>query len=235
MTHAIDALETDRTERLHGSETGSMLLGAVLVGIGLKRRSIVGTVLAAVGGWILYGGIRRRYAGAATPSNTRAGALVVERSVTIDRPADELSDSLTDIDTVSRVLGPATGVTEHRPGQWSWAIPTPLGRTAIWETEITEDEPGEEVRWESLEDELIHADGTVQLRQAPADRGTEVTLRLALSPPGGALGAAVAKRASAVPERFVNTALHRFKSLVETGEIPTLEANPSARGSGDLV
>jgi hypothetical protein len=29
--------------------------------------------------------------------------------------------------------------------------------------------------------------------------------------------------------------LRRIKSLLETGEVPTLTKNPSARGAGDLV
>jgi hypothetical protein len=43
------------------------------------------------------------------------------------------------------------------------------------------------------------------------------------------------KLTNVVPKMAVGNALRRFKSLVETGEIPTLDRNPSARGSGDAV
>jgi hypothetical protein len=43
------------------------------------------------------------------------------------------------------------------------------------------------------------------------------------------------RRLGVVPDALASKALHRFKSLVETGEVPTLEANPSARGKGDLL
>jgi hypothetical protein len=38
-----------------------------------------------------------------------------------------------------------------------------------------------------------------------------------------------------VPETLASRALDRLKSLAETGEIPTLDRNPSGRGRGDLV
>jgi hypothetical protein len=43
------------------------------------------------------------------------------------------------------------------------------------------------------------------------------------------------KRLGFVPRTITGEALDRFKSLAETGEIPTLERNSSARGSGDRL
>ena len=62
------------------------------------------------------------------------------------------------------------------------------------------------------------------LRDAPGDFGTEVTI--SVEPVDDA----------DLPPMFTGAALvevlHRFKSLVETGEIPTLDRNPHARHSG---
>jgi hypothetical protein len=66
----------------------------------------------------------------------------------------------------------------------------------------------------------------VRFRPAPQGRGTEVLLRLD-APAGGTLGF--------VPSAVAGKALRNFKSLVETGEIPTLKRNPSGRGRGDTV
>jgi len=62
-----------------------------------------------------------------------------------------------------------------------------------------------------------------------------VTLAVTFDPPGGALGNAALKRLDVVPETLVATALDRFKSLAERDEIPSLDRNPSGRGSGDLA
>jgi uncharacterized membrane protein len=56
-----------------------------------------------------------------------------------------------------------------------------------------------------------------------------VKLRFRFDPPGGVLGDAAIKRFGVVPGTLTSKALRRFKSLAETGEIPTTERNPSAR------
>ena len=58
----------------------------------------------------------------------------------------------------------------------------------------------------------------------------QATLRLRLDPPGGALGDAAVRLLGTTPiDLAVDGVLRRFKSLVETGEIPTTERQPAAR------
>jgi hypothetical protein len=47
------------------------------------------------------------------------------------------------------------------------------------------------------------------------------------------VGAQVAKKLDLIPKAITGQSLRRFKSLAETGEIPTLENNPSGRGASD--
>jgi hypothetical protein len=57
-------------------------------------------------------------------------------------------------------------------------------------------------------------------------------MRLEVEPPVGASAPAVGAAAGAL----VIKALYGTKALIETGEVPTLEKNPSARpGEGDRV
>jgi hypothetical protein len=58
----------------------------------------------------------------------------------------------------------------------------------------------------------------VQLRAAPADRGTEVAVRLRREEPSGA-GEAIARVRGDDPHQAVRRALRAAKQLVETGEI----------------
>ena len=55
-----------------------------------------------------------------------------------------------------------------------------------------------------------------------------------MEPPLGSVGSALVKAVESVPRGIAGKALRRFKSLVETGEMPSLEHNPSGRGSSDL-
>lgn len=49
------------------------------------------------------------------------------------------------------------------------------------------------------------------------------------NPPGGALGATVAKLFGEEPEQQIGDELRRFKMLMEAGEIATTEGQPSGR------
>lgn len=101
-----------------------------------------------------------------------------------------------------------------------------------WEAHVVEDREGELIRWESLEGADIPNEGSVRFRPAPGNRGTEVKLTFRFDPPGGPLGSALARMLDEVPDMLVFKALRRFKSLAETGEIPTTQRDPSTRRDG---
>lgn len=202
---------------------------------------------ALTGGWLLsraVGGRDRveQALGSESSSGSRsddetgtAGPTEVRRSVTVGRPADELYEAWRDPDTFSRVVSHVAEVTELDEDRLRWTVSAPRGREVSWETRVVETVPGEFVRWETPADATVPNEGSVRFRPAPGDRGTTVTLSLKFDPPGGALGAAALERLDIVPEALAGTVLDRFKSLVETGEISTLEGNPSARGKGDRI
>jgi uncharacterized membrane protein len=132
-------------------------------------------------------------------------------------------------------MGHFAEVTQSGDDRFRWTVRGPLDRDVSWETRVVEVEPGEIVRWETPQDAMLPNSGTVRFRPAPGDRGTVVTLSIRFDPPGGAFGSAALDRLDVVPKALAGTALGRFKSLVESGEIPTIAGNPSARGRGDLL
>lgn len=211
------------------------ILGGALLALGLRRRSLGGAATALAGGWVLY-----RTFGASAGRHRRdaralAELMVAERSITIGKPADELHRLWRDPERLSQVMGRFAGVTSAGEDRLQWSLRGPLGRTLSWETEVVEEQPGEFLRWASVEGAPVVSEGSIRLRPAPADRGTEVTLRLWFDPPGPLPGGSATKVLGVVPDALVGTVLRRFKSLAEAGEIPTLERNPSGRGSGDLL
>ncbi len=94
---------------------------------------------------------------------------------------------------------------------------------------LTIGRPAEELQrlWdrpETRRDVLEGVEASASFSPAPGDWGTVATLTVR----GGGTGM--------VSRLKAGRALRRFKSLAETGEIPTLEHNPSARpGPGDKV
>ncbi|WP_224333227.1 SRPBCC family protein [Haloprofundus halobius] len=228
----------------------SAAVGGWFVLSGLRRRSLVGAVLAVVGGWLVYrggGGQRRLRSARSSPvgddrrerreNDASASPIDVERATTVRKSTDELYDLWRDPETLTQVVSGVAEVTveDEEEGRYRWRIDGPLGRTLTWETRLVEDRPDELLRWESVDGASVANEGALEFRPAPADQGTEVTLRVRFDPPGGAVGGAAMSFLGFAPEVLASKMLYRFKSLAETGEIPTLDRNPSARGKGDLV
>ncbi len=194
-----------------------------------------GALLVAAGGYALFHEARKnKRSGREGQSPTGHDAPTVERSLTVGKGADELYDLWLYPGTVAQVMGHFAELTEAAGDTTRWQVRLPLGRELAYSTEIFDKQPGKLVRWASSGDSPP-ATGSVRFRSAPGARGTVVTLRLEFTPPGGALGKTAAETFKSVPETVVGKALRRFKSLAETGEIPTLERNPSARGRGDRL
>jgi uncharacterized membrane protein len=71
--------------------------------------------------------------------------------------------------------------------------------------------------------------GSLTLRDAPGRRGTIVAARLEYVPAGGSLGVALARVTGRSPQRLVADCLRRARALLETGEAPTTNGQPSGR------
>ncbi len=233
-------------EEGHIERVASAVVGGTLLTLGLRSRSLGGAAMALASGALLYQGLRGRLQrsrlrlrltgqGEQPEPEAQPEATEVERTLTLQKPAEELHRLWRDPGTLSRVMGHFAEVTASSEDRMHWKVHGPLGGSLEWDSRMVEDRPGELLRWESLDATTLSPRGSVSFRPAPGDWGTEVTLRLDLTPPGGALGQAVMRRMHGVPRKLVDMALRRFKSLAETGEIPTVEKNPSARGRTDAV
>lgn len=157
----------------------------------------------------------------------------VQRTLTIGAPPDVLSRLWQQPETLSRVMGHVGEVTANADGSHHWVIPGPLGQTLTWDTRVVMERPGELIRWESEPGAAISSAGEIRFRPGPPEWGTETTLHITVSLPWGIPGeGAVMKLMHPAPQLLPGQALRRFKSLAETGEIPTLDHQPAVRDSG---
>jgi uncharacterized membrane protein len=154
---------------------------------------------------------------------------VTGRSVTIDRPRQEIYEFWRDFRNLSKFMENIEEAREVEPGISSWTIRAPLGMTMSVTSRIVNDKPGEQIAWRSTPDSKIETEGKVSFRDAPGGRGTIVEAHVAYKPPLGALGQMVAKVFSAEPSIQSRRDLKRLKMLLETGEIAT---NKNQRGEG---
>ncbi|WP_324661678.1 SRPBCC family protein [Haloarcula sediminis] len=220
---------------------GQLVLGAALIDHGRRRRSRRGAATALGGGALVFsalGGVsrvKRAFTDGTDSERAAPRETAVRRSITVDGTPDEVYDRWRDPGTFSEILGHFADVSPVDRDRFRWTVHGPYGQNIGWETSVVADEPGEVVRWETPTDAVLPNEGAVRFEEAPGDRGTVVTLSVAFDPPGGTLGSAALEQFDIAPEALVGAALDRFKSLVETGEVPTLDRNPSGRGSGETV
>jgi uncharacterized membrane protein len=161
------------------------------------------------------------------------GTSGIARTLTIGAQPDVLYQLWQQPDTLSQVMDHVGQVTANADGSYHWELPGPLGQTLAWDTRTVTEIPGELIRWESVAGAAISNAGEIRFRPGPADWGTETTLHITVSLPLGIPGEGVIlKLMNPAPQLLLGQVLHRFKSLAETGEIPTLSHQPAVRDSG---
>ncbi|MCI0463970.1 MAG: DUF2892 domain-containing protein [Gemmataceae bacterium] len=217
----------------------SVLGGGALVVYGLSRRSLTGIGLATLGGALLQRGATGHcnvYAalGLTTTEPTRPPAtsvlaqqgVKVEKRFTINRPAAELYQFWRNFENLPRFMNHLESVKTLSDTRSHWAARGPLGTQVEWDAEIINERPNELIAWRSLTGAEVDTAGSVHFLEAPGRRGTEVRVILKYDPPGGKLGALVAKLFGEAPEQQIQEDLRRFKQVMETGEIPTTQGQP---------
>src|SRR5205823_3759938 len=112
-----------------------------------------------------------------------------------------------------------------------WVVKAPAGTKVEWDAEIVDDRPNELIGWRSVDDADVENEGSVHFERAPRNRGTVLYVQLRYKPPGGIAGAMVAKLFGEQPQQQLEHDLRRFKQILETGEIPRTDGQPSGTRS----
>lgn len=234
-------LNVGETERLL-----SAVGGGALALYGLTRGSFGGIVLALIGGGLVYRGTTGHCdvyeaAGINTAREGARGSRVsvpgnrgikVEKSVTVNRPANELYSFWRNFQNLPRFMDHLESVTVQDDRRSHWVAKAPAGTTVEWDAEIINEKENELIAWRSLPGADVDNAGSVRFEEATGGRGTTVKVSLEYDPPGGVVGATIAKLFGEEPSWQVQEDLRRFKQVMETGERPTTEGQPSGRSAG---
>jgi uncharacterized membrane protein len=157
----------------------------------------------------------------------QSGDVLVGRSVTIDRPRQELYAFWRNFENLSQFMHNILRVTVIDSTHSRWLVAAPVGNSVEWPSVITADDPGKLIAWESEQGASIRNSGKVEFKDSPERRGTVVTVTLSYEPPGGTLGQLIGKLFHKEPKIQARRDLRRFKQLMETGEVSTA-APPNA-------
>lgn len=156
----------------------------------------------------------------------------VKRSVAIGAPPASAYAALADAATMARLVAPIAEVTEESSNQWTWRASGPMGSTLTMRSELVETRAGDRLAWRVGADALAPHEVSIDVMPGGAGSEAVVSAEIALYPSSRLplLGTrAVVQKAA---DRTLGTALYRLRALLETGEMPTVDGQPSGMGEG---
>ena len=156
----------------------------------------------------------------------------VRYAATIYRSRREVYDQWRQWENLPRYARHLKSVEDLGNARTRWTAEGPNG-DVTWEAETYEEIPGERIAWRSVEGSEVMTNGSVEFRDAPMDRGTELYCSMNVDVPGGFFGSAAAKMTGNDPEQEIAEAMRRFKAILECGEVPINEGQPSNIKRGD--
>ena len=220
----------------------SIMGGTLLAVIGAKRKDVWGVGLALLGAGLLRRGVTGycytyQHLGVRTAEVGQGNhvsvpyelGIKVERAITINKPRFEVFAFWRNLENLPRFMKHLSKVKITGPKTSHWVANAPAGKTVEWDAEIINEAEGELIAWRSLPGSSVQNAGSVRFSDATGNRGTQVHVSLQYNPPGGPLGAMVAKMFGEEPEQQILEDLARLKAVIESGQVPTNSGQASGR------
>ncbi|HSE33887.1 MAG TPA: SRPBCC family protein [Pyrinomonadaceae bacterium] len=216
----------------------SLIGGATLLLVGLKRPSWVGLLMAIAGGALVHTGATGYCVAYSALGRTGNGTSIfddgnvardvhVEKSILINRDAAELYSYWREFENLPAIMQHLESVTTFDNQKSHWVAVGPAGKKFEWDAEIYNEKPDELIAWRSLPGANIVNAGSVHFERGAFGRGTKVKVVLNYNIPGGKLTALFAKPFGTEPGQLIEDDLRRFKQLMETGELATVQGQPT--------
>jgi len=216
--------------------------GAALGTYGLFRQDWPGLALSVIGGALFYRGFSGHsyvYQGFGISTKKRQLAervsvphlqgVKMEKVLTIERPQQELYQHWRHFEHLPSFMNEVQEIKIIDEIHSHWVVKAPVGKNLEWDAEIINEKENELLAWRSLPGSAIAHAGSVHFLPAPGGRGTEVRVVMEYIPPAGRLGRLIAKILGKEPEIQMREGLRHFKQMMEAGEIPSTEGQPSGR------
>ena len=206
----------------------SAAVGSTAILLGLRQRGSSRVLSVAAGsGLLAYGAL----ASSPLRSTERGHHQPVNLTsvITIGKPREELYRKLRDAQMMLEVFGDDVQVSSEGEGRIRVLISLPGRQKITWTSRLIEQDQGSSFLWRTDPGASVPHDMFIRLRDArPSEWGTVVTL--GISPlSDGTLTNAFVRLTGSLDRTLLTRLLRRFKSLVETGEMPTLSRNPAGR------
>src|SRR4051812_10461718 len=148
----------------------------------------------------------------------RGEGIKVEKSITVNRPVEEVYRFWRNLENLPRFMDHLESVTVLDENRSRWVAKAPAGTRVEWDAVIHNEIDDELIAWRSLPGADVSNAGSVHFTPLGSGVSTEVLVVLSYEPPAGKLGAAVAKLMGEEPSKQVEEDLRRFKQVMEASE-----------------
>jgi uncharacterized membrane protein len=201
----------------------SGLGGGALALWGLRRASLPGLAVAAVGAALAWRGLSGSCALYRALGIDRADHTVgnlgvkIERDIVVAAPPERLYRFWRNFENLPRIMYHLERVEVLGPTRSRWRVQAPAGLTVQWEAEIINDQPPGLIAWRTEPGSPVAHAGSVHF--TPIGSGTRIGVSLQYDPPGGELGHAVAALMDVDAGARIEQDLTRFKQAIESGQL----------------
>lgn len=206
----------DQGERLISVLAGGWLLYKSLKNLG--KHPIVGIQGVATAGFMLYRG-----ATGICPVYEKIGkdttdpeAINITETIIVNAPREKVYAFWRNLSNLPKFMKHLSSVTETSEKQSTWVAHTPGGIVPIkWNAEITREQEGTYIGWQSVQGSVIDNAGKVEFKDTLNGIGTELHIEIDYFPPAGSIGRGVATLFNGVFEKMILEDVRNFKSYAE--------------------
>jgi uncharacterized membrane protein len=213
------AVNVGNTERMI-----SAMAGGALALYGLRRGSLGGLLVAAVGAALGYRGItgtcqlyeKLGIDSARARRNVGNLGVKIDKEIVVNAPRERLYGIWRNFENLPKILSQIERVEILSPTRSRWTLKAPV--SVSWEAELINDKLNELIAWRTVGNQSVEHAGSVTF-QPIGDGSTRVHVSLQYDPPGGQIGHAVASLFAEDAGSKVEQDLANFKRAVEEGRL----------------
>ena len=201
-------------------------MATAVVAFGLSRRSLPGLAMAATAAPLAYRGFTGAWPGFANGAADTRVALGghrgthVREAIRLEVPLDVVYGFWRRFENLPRFMTHLETVTDLGDGRSHWVARGPADMPIEWDAEIINEVPNKVIGWRSIPGSDIATAGSVHFSPDRQGRGTQVSVNLQYSAPGGPAARWLAWALGRDPAHMIREDLRRLKQMLETGEIP---------------
>ena len=217
-----NSLKAAETINLDGGErTISFLAGSYLLYKSLKnitKHPLLGLQGAAAGGLLIYRG-----ASGVCPLYQRLGidttdpeAIHISETITVNAPREKVFAFWRELSNLPKFMAHLKTVTETSDTTSHWVANTPGNLIPLsWNAEITHEEEGKYIGWQSTTGSMVENAGKVEFIDTLNTIGTQLHIEINYFPPAGSVGRGIAAIFNGVFEKMIRADIQHFKIYAE--------------------